>query len=360
MAGDPKEIMSQEEIDAYIASVRTKEEKEQLEQKETQQQTASENFEKKASSDTPSDNLEEGMPQEEIDAHIASMKTKEEMEQTEAGITQPQTTPKDAEHDAPAKQKESDPVTQGHVESYGSQPQQPKKPVSQGLRQNSGAVSQNDIDAMITRELHEKPSPAEQNDSGEVSQSDLDVMIAQQSQDQTQNDQEKKFLKNEADTVFVQQEPEITDVETDDWEKLGNNILSQSEINALLIGLNEPGDAPASSINGVTEEPSGENPYPAKDTNLVSRQDTRKWQKKKEEKIIQKKIKASAMIRELLRAEKERIHNLQTRKDNMVNEDLYARYEITLADRSKITVSMSEETAEQYHASHPGCSMYKI
>ena len=80
----------------------------------------------------------------------------------------------------------------------------------------------------------------------------------------------------------------------------------------------------------------------------------------KEENILREKKRAAALILELLRTEEKRISYIMAAKAKMVNEDLYARYEITRSDRSKIIVSMSEKTAEEYRLMHPGCCMYRI
>jgi len=92
----------------------------------------------------------------------------------------------------------------------------------------------------------------------------------------------------------------------------------------------------------------------------VLRQNHLERQRKKEESILQEKKRAAALIRELLRMEEKRISCIMAAKDKMVNEDLYARYEITRSDRTKIIVSMSEKTADEYRLVHPGCCMYRI
>jgi hypothetical protein len=96
------------------------------------------------------------------------------------------------------------------------------------------------------------------------------------------------------------------------------------------------------------------------DVTVISKQKHLKEQREKEENIFWEKKRAAALIIELLRMEEKRIHCIMAAKDKMVNEDLYARYEITRSDRTKIIVSMSEKTAEEYLLMHPGCCMYRI
>ena len=281
------------------------------------------------------DDTKEIMSQEEIDTYIASVTANEEKElqKQAAGV----------------EKNESGALSQNNIDALFKQ--QPEEKASLGVRQNSGAVSQSEIDEMVTRELQEQ--------SPHVEQSDFDVRIAQQ-QKEIQGTQAQDRRQDGTDTALVQDQSELSQGKGDVWEDLGGNILSQDEIKALLSGLNEPDGAPARLIDTASEGQEKGGPDPVKDNPLISTKSSIERQKEKEEKIIQKKIRASAMIRDLLKMEKARIANLQTRKDKMVNEDLYARYEITRADRSKITVSMSEKTAEQYHSFHPGCTMYKI
>ena len=290
-----------------------------------------------------SDDTKEIMSQEEINAYIASVTANEEKELQKQA--------------AGPEKNESGALSQNDIDALFKQ--QPEEKASLGVRQNSGAVSQSEIDEMVTQELQEPLPHTEQSDSGVISQSDFDERIDQQ-QKEIQGAQAQDRRQDGTDTTLIQDQSELSQGKGDVWEDLGGNILSQDEINALLSGLNEPAGAPARLIDTVSESREKGGPDPVKDTPLISTKSSIERQKEKEEKIIQKKIRASAMIRELLKMEKARIANLQTRKDKMVNEDLYARYEITRSDRSKITVSMSEKTAEQYHSSHPDYTMYKI
>ena len=298
------------------------------------------------------DDSKEIMSQEEIDAYIASVMANEEKGlQKQAAAPEKQPLPEESEENAPGA------LAQNDIDALFNQ--QPEEEASQGLRQNSGAVSQSEIDDMVTQELPEPSPHADQSDSEKISRSDFDVRIAQQ-QIEGQEMQAQDPCQNGTDTVLVQEQSKLSQGNGEVWEDLGSNILSQDEINALLSGLDGPEETPACPMDPVSEGQKKRGPDPFKDIPLISAKSSVERQKEKEKKIIQKKIRASAMIRELLKTERARIANLQTRKDKMVNQDLYARYEITRADRSKMTVSMSEKTAAQYHSSHPGCTMCRI
>jgi len=431
----PKEIMSQEEIDAYIASVRASEEKEEQQEEEQppQQNTSPEPRKENSASDNAAGGPKEIMSQEEIDAYIASVRAKEEKEQqtvpeingpkensnTSGAVSQDDIddlVSQQHEPEAPALRKDSGAVSQKDIDNLISQQQvdetqseaekfeedrsqdnndstptqqQEQKQEASAEAETSGDVSQDDIDALLEQqqgqeqeppaetetsgdasqddidallEQQQEPEqepPAEAEASGEVSQDDIDALLTQQ-QEQVQEGPKPNLSQDEVDALSSDQGSGITGANNDSWEELGSDILSQDEINALLSGLSEPEDSPASNLDTGIAEQGKEFSDSVNDIDVSTREEHIERQKKKEERIIQNKSRAAAMIRELLRMEKKRINLVQVRKNKMINDDLYSRYEITRADRSKITVSISDKTAAQYHSSHPGCDMFKI
>jgi hypothetical protein len=307
---EPKEIMTQEEIDAYIASVRAKEGDKNLE-KETQQQTIT-----RKSEDMPSD-----------------------VDNTGA-------------------------ASQGDIDAMIAQQQQEQKPhASQEEQSGSEGLSQGDIDALIAQQQQEQATqatPVEQRTSGGALQSDIDSMIIEQPE-QKPGDSGEHLLQHELDNIFAQHQSESTsDGKKDVWENLNHDILSQDEINALLSGFVGGGSAPSGNIDYSTDHQGKKHPGSVDDITIISRQKHIESQRKKEENIILKKRKASALIRKLLQMEEERISRAVTMKDKMVNGDLYARYEITRSDKTKMIVSMSKKTAEDYRLIHPGSCIYRI
>lgn len=141
---------------------------------------------------------------------------------------------------------------------------------------------------------------------------------------------------------------------------LDQDLLSQEEINALLSGFDEEEPAPIHGMDTIFVQQEIEQPFPVNDINSISKQKHLEIQRKKEEQILLEKKRATALIRELLRMEEKRIRQTRETKDKRINEDLYARYEITCVDMTKTTVSMSEKTAEEYRLIHPGCCISKI
>ncbi len=83
-------------------------------------------------------------------------------------------------------------------------------------------------------------------------------------------------------------------------------------------------------------------------------------QRHKEEVTIRNKKRAYKLIKELLQLEEERINRMLAKKQKMVNDDLFARYEITGPNRTKIAVSMSEKTLEKYRSMYPRCCINRV
>jgi len=290
-----------------------------------------------------SNDTKDTLSQEEINAYMASGTTNEEEgPQIQAAV------PED---------HESGSLSQNDIDALLKQ--QPEEKASPGVRQHSGAVSQNEIDKLVEQELQEQTPHADQGDSSEISPESLDVGTPQE-QKKADGTEAKDPGQNESDNGPVPEQSKPSQTNEDVWEDLGGDILSQEEITALLTGMNEAEGKPAWHAGTVSEGQGTGVPDPIQNIPPVSQKSSPEIQKEKEDHIIQKKMRASAMIRGLLKTERARLATLQTRKNKMVNEELYARYEITRADRSKITVSMSEKTARQYHSSHPGCTLCKI
>ena len=145
-------------------------------------------------------------------------------------------------------------------------------------------------------------------------------------------------------------------------EPLGHNLLSQEEINALLTGMKESEHhaTPVSDMDTVIARQESALPGSVDDVTKFSKKKHEERQRQKEENIIRKKRRASALIREILRMEEARISSIMLKKEKKINEDLYGRYEITNAGRTKMVVSMSERTVVEYRSTHPGCCIYKI
>lgn len=202
--------------------------------------------------------------------------------------------------------------------------------------------------------------PNDQKGSGAASQDDIDAMIARQ-REQDQEAPGEAVLQQKLDGIFAQQQFEApADEKKGVWDGLDQDIMSQDEIDVLLSGFNGEGSAQAHGVDTAITHQEKEHPGPVDDITVISRQNHLERQRKKEENILQEKKRAAALISELLRMEERRISCIMAAKDKMVNEDLYARYEITRSDRTKIIVSMSEKTAEEYRLVHPGCCMYRI
>ena len=290
-----------------------------------------------------SDNTKNRMSQEEIDAYISSATSNEE-----EGLHNQAAVP---------EKNESGGLSQNDIDALVKQ--QPEEKASSAIKHNSGTASQSEIDELVVQELQKQSPHTEQHDSDEIPPDDCDVRTSQQ-QKEANHTQAQDSCQNGSDSVLIQEQSGTPQGQGHVWENLGGDILSQDEITALLSGMNEAEGTPACCTGTVNKGQEKRGPDPVQDIPLISTKSSIEIQKEKEDLIIQKKIRASAMIRELLKTEKSRLANLQTRKNQMINEDLYARYEITRADRSKITVSMSEKTAHQYHSSHPGCTLYKI
>ena len=290
-----------------------------------------------------SSDTKDTLSQEEIDAYVASGTThEEEGPQTRAA------TPED---------NESGGLSQNDIDALLKQ--QPEEKASPAVRQHSGAASQNEIDELVAQGLREQATHAEQGDSPETSPDDCDVGTTQRQKEDSRAEAQDSG-QNDSDSGLIQEQRESSQANGNVWEDLDGDILSQEEITALLTGMNEAEGNPAWHTGTVSEGQGIGVPGPAQNISPVSTKSSLEIQKEKENHIIQKKKRASAMIRGLLKTERARLATLQTRKNKMVNEELYARYEITRADRSKITVSMSEKTARQYHSSHPGCTLCKI
>jgi len=409
MADDPKEIMSQEDIDAYIASVRAEEGRQERE-------TLAQNSQEQPSTDDTSDDPKEIMTQEEIDAYIASVKARERTEnqekeaqqQGEAGAklddssnadengVMSQSVPETSiaqqqkhEPDTPQPEEgEPNAVSQDDIDAMTAQQQEHESETPQPEEGGSGAVSQGDIDALIARQQESLQS--EQGETGTLSQGDIDALIARQqeqdaqaslsdqndfgtvSQDdidalttrepmQGQENSAEEILQQELDTIFAQRQSEAAVDETQDvWEELDHDILSQDEIDALLNGFHEEYPPAASSVDTAVAEQKIEPAGLVDDITVISRRNHIERQRRKEENFIREKQRASALIRELLRMEEKRVSSTLAKKDELVSDDLYARYEITRADRTKLIVSMSEKTAEEYMQVHPGCYIYRI
>lgn len=288
------------------------------------------------------DDTTEKMTQEGIDDYIASAVSKEEDQHTQA-----------------ADQGKSKPgsLSQNNIDTWVKQ--QPEQKASPGIRQNSGAASQSEIDELVAHELQEQLPHADQTDSEEISQSD-DPVKKPHREEELNSIQSQELCRNNDDTFFDPEQKESSQSDGNIWEDMGSDILSQDEINALLTGMNELDGVSACPTGIVSEGQEIEDSDQPHGNSPGSRKSAIEIQKEKEEKIINKKLRASAMIRGLLKKEEERLADLETRKEKMVNTELYARYEITRADRSKITVSMSKKTAEQYCFSHPDCTILKI
>jgi|GEM_PF-3093818 len=202
--------------------------------------------------------------------------------------------------------------------------------------------------------------PNDQKGSGAVSQDDIDAMIARQ-REQGKEAPGEAVLQQKLDRIFAQQQFEApADEKKGVRHGLDQDIMSQDEIDALLSGFNGEGSAQAHGVGTAITHQEKEHPGPVDDITVISRQNHLERQRKKEEAILQEKKRAAARIKELLRMEEKRISCIMAAKNKMVNENLYARYEITRSDRTKIIVSMSEKTADEYRLVHPGCCMYRI
>ncbi len=147
-------------------------------------------------------------------------------------------------------------------------------------------------------------------------------------------------------------------------ESLGTsayNILSQDEISALLAPFRDEetvGETAADTIAGRDETPCPES---------MRKHVWRHFnpcitgsQPEKEKRLIREKKRAAALIRNLLRMEEKRIRQTAAVKSGLTDGNLYARYEIICADRTRMTVSMSKEAAARYRLEHPGDCIYRI
>ena len=237
-----------------------------------------------------------------------------------------------------------------------------KPDVESDDRDNIEEMSQGAVNNMSAQQQkpETKELPIDGKGSGAVSQSNIDAMIAQH-QEQEQKGSEEVILQRELDGVFSQKQSEgPMDERKGVWAGLDQNILSQNEIDALLSGFDEEGPSPQHSRDNAIARGENEQPAQGNDMSVNSRQNHLERQRKKEAQILRDKERATTLIRELLRIEEKRISYTIATKNKMVNKDLFARFEITRQDMTRITVSMSEKTVDEYRLNHPGCCICRI
>ncbi len=275
---------------------------------------------------------QEIMTQEEIDAYIASVRAKEEKE-NQAQATDPSQASESPENQAPQTTDQAD----------------------------SSEIAQHEIDALLAQEQPASvPASLEQpeKDSAAVSQKDIDALIAQEQVKDRFN------LKNNgpaapSDDKTPDQKPGPLQDEKAAWAELNHDILSQEEINALLSSFkhgDQDQDMVVDDLNGK-EEIGGSDSEEIIDVPPPKNHIERLAEK--EENYYNRKKSATALLKALMQAEEERIRLLEAKKEKMINEDLFRRYEICRGDRTKVVVSISQNNAERYRSTHLGCCMHR-
>jgi flagellar motor switch protein FliM len=343
-----KETLSQEEIDALVSAPTTEYGEDTSANPVMEQQAA-----KEASGEMPStsgstsqddkDNVKATLSQEEIDASIASVNANGEKERQEEETLRQQ--PADAQpaksDDRPLPPNDDLTVSQSDIDTLIREKQDSGPPVPEAEKEESAAVSQDDIDALITSQ---QESNSNANDfSGELSQKEIDDLLS------GQRDAEPV---NSDDNMLHQTDEASIGGKNDAWLELNQDILSKEEINALLSGFEENKPDSGHQMGGSQCLGSEGEAVAPKDhvARLVE----------KEENFFQKKKSARDLLKDLIQVEKKRIRKLEARKAKMVNDDLYRRFEINRADRTKIVVSMSEKNANRYTSSRPGVCTHRI
>ncbi len=215
----------------------------------------------------------------------------------------------------------------------------------EGRIKNSQAMQQEDP---LPRE-----SERSQNETPGLSQDDIDALL---SRAQTPPDPSgEDFSQN----IEAPSEEPVSD-SINAWDELDHNILSQQEIDALLSGFDHVSASGNRDVAGSETGTKEDHPEFLDDTSSIAGNNLVERLKHREDHIIRKKLRASDLLRELLKVEESRIRNIRAKKDELVNSDLYARYEITRPDRTKLVVSMSERTAKDYISMNPGSCMHRI
>ncbi len=320
-----EEKLGQEEIDAILSSSGTAG---QAEEKVSAASHDGNSPPKKG------DEPKEIMTQEEIDAYIASVRAKEakEEQEREAVRQQASSTPSEDPIDPP---KDDIQVSQGDIDAMIAQQQQSPPPEQKPSVEAESAenISQAEIDSLIAGEP--QPTPSAPKASAAVSQSDIDKMIAQK-----------------RTTPFAERGKNV-------WAELNQDLLSQEEIDALMSGFVQNDTRPSHEPDDVIDLVA-ETSEPPDSPVVTPPKHHIEIREEREEGYLQKKRQAFSLLKELMKSEEDRIRILEEKKQRMKNDKLYRRYEISRADRTVMVVSMSENNAEQYRMSHPGCCMHRI
>ncbi|SPD76133.1 hypothetical protein PITCH_A840019 [uncultured Desulfobacterium sp.] len=306
MSDEPKEIMSQEDIDAYLSSV-------------------SENNNPVQGQDSPlpqhagaDDKL---ISQDDIDALI-SLSRQVDVD-----------SPPQAEQGKEQVQEESE----------------------------TEAFFKNDIDALIRHGQQSdeyKTHNSEQRETGAALQEHIDALLNQHQAEKGSVVSGSNVL--DPDSGVQPHKNANAGKDKEVWETLDQNILSQEEIDALLKGFAKPESELC--IEGESEVASSveHSDFHVNSDNIFINENRYEDRiRQREEAIIKKKQKAAAIIQELLKSEEARINSIMALKGMTVNEDLFARYEIIRPDRTKVIVSMSDNTIMEYRQIHPDCCVYR-
>jgi hypothetical protein len=223
-------------------------------------------------------------------------------------------------------------------------------------------MSQEDIDALInlSQQVGEGNGKSSvHRKTGAVLQKDIDSMLNQQ---QSAQGKEMAGINDLDPGSNVQlQNKANEDGGKKVWETLDQNILSQEEIDALLSGFAKAESASYSAIatEAVCIGQAKDIPDRADDSSVINRNEYEERLRRREEYIIGRKQKAAAMIQEVLRSEEGRIRSIMAIKGRIVNQNLFARYEIIRSDRTKMIVSMSDNAIKEYRQMHPDYFIYR-
>jgi hypothetical protein len=319
MSDKSKEIMTQEDIDAYISSVRAGEQQEKAQDQPLSQHAGAEKME-----DEPAEVGDAGLiSQDDIDAMIGL---------SHQGVGD----------NVPAVEQAPDPV-----------------PVQAEF---TGSVSQSDIDALLN--MSQQVGEDNGNSSvhrkiGAVLQEDIDALLNQQ---QTEQGKYRAGINDIDPGSNVQAQNKANeDGGKKVWEKLDQNILSQEEIDALMSGFLKVESESSSAIEAEAACVGHSENIPDRvdDSSIINRNEYEERLRRREEYIIGRKQKAAAMIQKILRSEDVRINSIMAIKGKIVNENLFARYEIIRSDRTKMIVSMSDNAIKEYRQMHPDYFIYR-
>lgn len=223
-------------------------------------------------------------------------------------------------------------------------------------------MTQEDIDALLNMSQQvgeDNGKSLVHRKTGVVLQEDIDALLNQQ---QTEQGKDRAGINDIDPGSNVQPQNKANeDGGKKVWEKLDQNILSQEEIDALISGFAK---VESESSSAIESEAAcvwhAENiPDRADNTTVINRNEYEERLRRREEYIIGRKQKAAVMIQEILRSEEARINSIIAIKVKIVNESLFARYEIIRSDRTKMIVSMSDNAIKEYRQMHPDYFIYR-